>query len=177
MLGSPPLPRILCWILTDPDRLASHAVHVRDTWAKHCDLALFMSSKTNQSFPTIGLKVRGGRKHLARKSKAAWIYVYKRYLREFDYFAKADDDTFMVIENLKYYLLGRDPDSPEFLGHRMYIDAMGYDIIYNSGGAGQVLSRKALQILVERAYADKTYNCMPDGEGQYSNHRQLGDID
>ena len=87
---------------------------------------------------------------------------------EFDYFAKADDDTFLIIENLKRYLAHRDWNEPEFFGHRMYFKVDGKKITYNSGGPGQILSRPALKLMVERSYSNKTYNCMKDGQGGLS---------
>ena len=160
------LPRILCWVLTDPKQLDKRAVHVRDTWARHCDLALFMSSETNTTFPTIGLNVKAGRNHLAPKSKQAWIYVYEHYLNDFEYFVKADDDTFIIVENLRRYMANRNPEEPEFFGHRMYLSLFGRKIIYNSGGPGQVLSRKALKLMVEKSMLNSRRNCMPDGQGR-----------
>ena len=61
MFQDRPLPRVLCWILTDPNDLEKRTRHVRDTWAKRCDVTLFMSSKRDDSFPTIGLNVPPGR--------------------------------------------------------------------------------------------------------------------
>ena len=160
------LPRILCWIMTDPDRL-DRAIHVKETWAKHCDLALFMSSEQNDDFPTIGLKTETGKNHIGMKAKRAWVYLYSWHKKDYDYFVKTDEDSFLIVENLKQYLAKRDPEIPEFFGSRMYINVKNKtDIIYNSGGPGQVLSNKALRILVERAFGNKTHNCMPDGQGE-----------
>ena len=160
----PPLPRILCWIMTDP-QLLDRATHVKETWASHCDLALFMSSEQNDTFPTIGMNVSSGRSHIDTKTRNAWNYVYKHHGNDFEYFVKCDADTFLIIENLKRYMAKRDPEKPEFFGHRMYLHVDGHLMTYNSGGPGQVLSRKALHIMVERAFTNKTFECMPDGEG------------
>ena len=160
----PPLPRILCWIMTDTHRL-DRATHVKETWASHCDLALYMSSDTNAMFPTIGMNVTSGKNHISTKARNAWTYVYKRHLSDFEYFVKCDEDTFLIIENLKRYMAKRDPEKPEFFGCRLYYTFKGYKFIYHSGGPGIVLSRKSVQIMVERAFSNKTHNCMPDGIG------------
>ena len=160
------LPRILCWIMTDPHRLDDRTIHVKETWASHCDLTLYMSSQQNDTFPTIGLNVSSGRDHIGVKSRAAWTYIYKHHRHQFEYFVKCDDDTFLIIENMKRYMARRDPEKPEFFGSRMYLNANGNKIIYHGGGPGQVLSRKALHVMVEKAFQNKTHDCMPDGQGQ-----------
>ena len=92
--------------------------------------------------------------------------MYDHHLNDFDYFAKGDDDTFLIIENLKNYLADRDPDKPEFFGHRMYFTREEKRFTYNSGGSGQILSRKALKLMVEKSIRNTSYDCMPDGQGK-----------
>ena len=89
--------------MTDPNILKK-ASPARDTWMKHCDVRLFMSSEYNATFPTVGLNVSAGRKHIASKSKASWRYIYEHHRDDADFFMKADPDSFVIIDNLKEYL-------------------------------------------------------------------------
>ena len=131
--------RILCWILTSPQTLHTRAKPVKETWGKRCNTILFMSSKRDDDFPAIGLDVQEGRENLWPKTKAAWKYLYEHHINDADYFIKADDDTFVVVENLRYLGSQHDPNGLHYWGRRF--KPLGD---YNSGGAGYVLSRGAL---------------------------------
>ncbi|XP_071400020.1 LOW QUALITY PROTEIN: glycoprotein-N-acetylgalactosamine 3-beta-galactosyltransferase 1 [Centroberyx affinis] len=136
--------RILCWIMTGPKNLDSRTKHIRETWAKRCNKVLYMSSNKTD-FPTVGLDVKEGRENLYWKTIRAFQYIHKNHLDEADWFLKADDDTFVVIENLRHTLSKYDPEKPLYLGRRFtpFIQQG-----YMSGGAGYVLSKEALRRFV-----------------------------
>ncbi|XP_073469851.1 glycoprotein-N-acetylgalactosamine 3-beta-galactosyltransferase 1-like [Aquarana catesbeiana] len=138
--------RILCWIMTGPNNLDTKAIHVKYSWARHCNVALFMSSVHNNSFPTVGLETREGRDQLYWKTIKAFHYVHKNYLDKADWFFKADDDTYVVMENLRWMLSNYTADQPVYFGKRFKPFAKQG---YMSGGAGYVLSKEALNRFVE----------------------------
>nr|KAI8731469.1 glycoprotein-N-acetylgalactosamine 3-beta-galactosyltransferase 1-B-like [Biomphalaria glabrata] len=138
-------PKILCWVLTEQHSLENKATAVRDTWSRRCDKFLFFSSKTNATFPTIGLDVPKGRAHLTTKVLLAFSYCFKLYGKEFDWFLKADDDTYVIVENLRLLVQSRDPEEAVYFGYRFKpYTPQGY----MSGGAGYLLSRESLKRLV-----------------------------
>ncbi|XP_043531090.1 glycoprotein-N-acetylgalactosamine 3-beta-galactosyltransferase 1-like isoform X3 [Chiloscyllium plagiosum] len=146
--------RILCWVMTAPKNLETKAKHVKATWGKRCSILLFMSSESNPDFPTIGLETKEGRNQLYWKTIKAFHYVHKRHIDEADWFLKADDDTYIVIDNLRLLLSKYNPNEPVYLGRRFKpFLKQGY----MSGGAGYVLSREALTRYVA-AFRDKTCN-------------------
>ncbi|XP_013421855.1 glycoprotein-N-acetylgalactosamine 3-beta-galactosyltransferase 1 [Lingula anatina] len=166
------MPRVLCWLLTDPPDLDKRVIHVRDTWARRCDVTLFMSSMENKTFPTIGLRVPPGRGHIAKKAKAAWKYIYEHHLNDADFFIKADPDTYVIVENLKHCLSSRDPKRAEFYGHQFYPSDWEFNAdtrikksVYMSGGPGFVLSREAVRLLVTKAI-NSDPKCLQDGEAE-----------
>ena len=134
--------RILCWIMTSPENLDSKARHVKKTWGKRCDVLLFMSSVTNDKFPTIGFDVPEGREHLTAKTMLAFRYVYENYLDEADWFMKADDDTYVIVENLRYFLSDKNTNDPVFFGHHL-VNSLKQGFF--SGGAGYIISKAALR--------------------------------
>ncbi|OWF40668.1 glycoprotein-N-acetylgalactosamine 3-beta-galactosyltransferase 1-like isoform X1 [Mizuhopecten yessoensis] len=150
--------RILCWVMTSPQNLDKKAIHVKRTWAKRCNVLVFISSTTNTSFPTVGLDVSEGREHLTAKTMKAFKYVYEKHFNDADWFVKADDDTYMILENLRYFLQSYSRDDPVYFGHHFKtIVKQGY----YSGGAGYVLSKEALRRLIEKGQDPKV--CRQDG--------------
>ncbi|KAL3064229.1 hypothetical protein OYC64_000501 [Pagothenia borchgrevinki] len=138
--------RVLCWVMTGPYNLQSRARHVRATWSRHCNVVVFMSSVEDPDFPTVGLGTKEGRDQLYWKTIRAFHYVYEHHASEADWFLKADDDTFVVVDNLRWILSNHTPEEPIYFGKRFKpYTKQGY----MSGGAGYVLSKEALKRFVE----------------------------
>ena len=74
------------------------------------------------------------------KTKAAWHYVYKKHFHDADWFIKVDDDSFLIVENLRYFLSNYKTTDPHYFG-RHFVPFGGY----NSGGAGYVFSKETLK--------------------------------
>lgn len=138
--------RILCWVMTGPYNLQSRARHVRATWSRHCNVVVFMSSVEDPDFPTVGLGTKEGRDQLYWKTIRAFHYVYEHHANEADWFLKADDDTYVVVDNLRWILSNHTSEEPIYFGKRFKpYTKQGY----MSGGAGYVLSKEALKRFVE----------------------------
>ncbi|XP_070209453.1 glycoprotein-N-acetylgalactosamine 3-beta-galactosyltransferase 1-B-like isoform X1 [Littorina saxatilis] len=139
---SPEKVRVLVWIMTGPKNLQSKASVVRETWGRRANQLLFFSSVTNETFPTIGLNTTEGRQHLTAKTVQAFRYIYHHHLDDAEWFMKADDDTYVIMENLRHFLSQKNTSEPVYFGYRFKpFVKQGY----NSGGAGYVLSREALR--------------------------------
>ena len=50
--------------------------------------------------------------------KAGLAGVWEQQRTDWDWLVKADDDTFLVVENLQRLLVGRDSGQPLLLGHK-----------------------------------------------------------
>jgi glycoprotein-N-acetylgalactosamine 3-beta-galactosyltransferase len=135
--------RVLCWIMTSPDTLRTKAIHVKNTWGQRCNTLLFFSSKDDAEFPAIGIKTEEGREHLTAKTMHAFSYIYEHHINDADWFMKADDDTYVIVENLRLLLAEHSPDEPVFFGHHFHVIVQPQG--YFSGGAGYVLSKEALK--------------------------------
>eukprot|EP00475_Leptophrys_vorax_P014994 TRINITY_DN212_c0_g1_i1.p1 TRINITY_DN212_c0_g1~~TRINITY_DN212_c0_g1_i1.p1 ORF type:complete len:297 (-),score=64.05 TRINITY_DN212_c0_g1_i1:115-1005(-) len=108
---NPSSDRLLCWVLTTGVQ-AARCRTIEATWGKHCDVLIFV---TSDSLEGVGLNNRSivevvpvvpdeGRFNLYPKTFSAWKVVYEKYRDAADYFLKADDDTFVIVPNMKAYL-------------------------------------------------------------------------
>ncbi|CAI5445078.1 unnamed protein product [Caenorhabditis angaria] len=142
-------PKIFCWILTGNQNHETKAKHVKNTWLKRCDGYVFMSSQSDPELPSIDLGVREGRNFLWAKTRAAFKWIYEQKLiDEFDWFLKADDDTYVVVENLRNFLSNYSANDPIHFGCKLRLEK---ERSWNSGGAGYVLSRETVKRFVNSA--------------------------
>ncbi|CAJ0929508.1 unnamed protein product, partial [Mesorhabditis belari] len=151
--------QVLCWIMTHPTtKNIKKVTAVNETWTKRCNKVIYFNTYNNLSVETVELNFTEGRNYLWDKTKRVLVYLHKTYGTKYNWFFKADDDTFVVMENLRYLLSGHDPNEPHYIGCGFKL----HKYFYNSGGAGYVLSRKALELFVTEALPKK--EC-PQGAG------------
>lgn len=128
---------------------------------------------------TIALPVEEGRTHLWYKVRAAFTYIHQKYRNDADFFYKADDDTFVVPQNLRKILRTHSASDAIWMGCRFHLPAIveanevwfwfwfflfcplndiriasnlsciRYIQGYMSGGSGYVLSRESLRRFVQ----------------------------
>ncbi len=79
-------------------------------------------------------------------------YVYEHYFNDFDWFLKADDDTYVMIDNLRNFVSHYDSESAIYFGCKFKLN----EVIYMSGGAGYVLSRETLRRFVKQSISSNT---------------------
>ncbi|THD21577.1 Glycoprotein-N-acetylgalactosamine 3-beta-galactosyltransferase 1 [Fasciola hepatica] len=141
--------KVLCYVNTIPMTYKTKARHVMNTWARHCTKHLFISSEESTELPVINMNMSHpeSRAHLWSKMQKAMRYLYQ-FRDQYDFFYKVDDDTFATVENLQYALKDLNPDEPIISGFPF---THVIDKGHLSGGAGYVLSRATLKLLVEKA--------------------------
>jgi len=89
--------------------------------------------------PAVALEVQESRQSLWRKATLTFTYIYENYLNDHDWFFKADDDTYALIDNMREYLTTLNSSLPFFLGHEFPYDIRP-NITFLSGGAGNCRS-------------------------------------
>ncbi|XP_046398780.1 glycoprotein-N-acetylgalactosamine 3-beta-galactosyltransferase 1-like [Ischnura elegans] len=139
--------RVVCWVMTQPRNHATKAEAVKETWGRRCNALVFISTQADASLPTVRVSVPEGRFNLWDKTRAAFVYLHQAgYLSDqVDWVLKADDDTFLVMENLRYLLTQYDPEKTVYVGLRFKAHLKQG---FMSGGTGYVLSRVAARRFV-----------------------------
>ncbi|TDG48499.1 hypothetical protein AWZ03_005043 [Drosophila navojoa] len=159
--------RVLCLVLTMPAHHKTKAAKVLSTWGSRCNKLIFMSSEDDDALGAVNLNVSESRDNLYSKVRAGFAYAYEHFVEDYDWFLKADDDTYVIMENLRMFLYPFDPEAAVFFGYRF---RTSYPHGYMSGGAGYVLSRDALRRLNLFALNNTKFCPL----NTYSEDRQIG---
>uniref|UniRef100_A0A914W1S2 N-acetylgalactosaminide beta-1,3-galactosyltransferase n=1 Tax=Plectus sambesii TaxID=2011161 RepID=A0A914W1S2_9BILA len=73
-------------------------------------------------------------------------YIYANYLNDFDWFFKVDDDSYVVVENMRKLLNRYNSTDHHYFGYKWEHELWTG---FHSGGAGYVLSRTTFKLLVD----------------------------
>ena len=118
---------------------------VRDTWGGHCnDLRLYSHKLSNETH---------GVEKVAVKSSFALLCTALHKIRDsmskdLQWVLVASDNTFVLVENLRYFVAPMNPSQSHYLGHAMTFWAQ----VYNWGDAGYVISRGAIDRLLDEKF-------------------------
>ena len=179
-------PTIFCIILTHPNNLKGRTKAVFESWATKCDKYKFVSVIPEEWTKKLNINISNETRlsgfeldyenmsylqplnytfdvynKLTDKMFQTFKYLYKNY-NDYDFYLKADDDTFVFVDNLRKFLIDKNRTSPVTYGwdfhcyvHRGYhsgglilkcSQCLEYTriIVINIKGAGYVLSNEAL---------------------------------
>jgi glycoprotein-N-acetylgalactosamine 3-beta-galactosyltransferase len=97
--------KIICFVMTHSNSHATRVKAIRATWGKRCDKMLIASNLTDPSLDTIAMKSNASYLGLWEKLNETMQYIWDHYRNDgYDWVYKADDDTFLLAENLKTFL-------------------------------------------------------------------------
>ncbi|XP_008836960.1 C1GALT1-specific chaperone 1-like [Nannospalax galili] len=130
--------RVYCIILVKPKDMSLWAA-VKETWTKYCGKAEFFSSEDVEVFESVITHAND----MWLIMRIAYKYTFDKYGDQYNWFFLACTSTFAVIENLKYFLLKKDPSQPFCLDHT--IKSGGLEYVSVEGGI--VLSIESMKRL------------------------------
>ncbi|XP_061386497.1 glycoprotein-N-acetylgalactosamine 3-beta-galactosyltransferase 1-like [Musca vetustissima] len=135
--------------MTHPDNHYSRAIHIKNTWGRRCNSLIFMSTQTDATLPSIALPVDDGPNSLWNKTRLALKHIHDNHLNNADWFLRADDDTYVIMENLRMFLYDYSADDPLYFGCKLKRSGQPE---FMASGAGYVLSKNALMKFINEAY-------------------------
>jgi hypothetical protein len=121
--------RIYCFILTSPKYFHTRARAVNLTWAPRCDKFTFISEYSNDTkgLPIAPIaNISSGHRHLTQKTTLAILYFHDNFLQDYDWLVKADDDTYLFVENLKAFLKEQNSSEPITFGYNLIVGILNY---------------------------------------------------
>lgn len=141
--------RILCYVMTDSTKHKSHAAHVKATWGKRCNKLVFISNLTDETLPSVDIpEMNYTREKYWIKTRDTLRYIYYTYYNHFEWFLKADDSSYIIVENLRYLLSKYDPVLEPVAFGCLFAHERLRSQGYLSDSAGYVLTKSALQRVV-----------------------------
>lgn len=141
--------KILCMVLTSPKNHRKRAIHVKNTWGQRCNKLIFGSTEPDDEINPIVFDVEENYFLLWGKTKRFMKYIHETYYDEYDWFFKADDDTYAIMENMRYMLTAYSSADSIYFGNKLKTPLHKWG--YFAGGAGYVMSKTALRKLVTEA--------------------------
>merc|ERR1712106_448440 len=153
--------RILCLVMTQPKNYKTKAYRVFKTWGKRCTYVEFITSEADPDIPTIISPVDDSYNKIWGKTKFGFKTAYEKYYNKVDWVMKADDDTYVIVENLRYLLGSYNHSEPVWFGCEFKVIV---EDGYMSGGAGYVLSKEAVRRFAEVSLPNGTL-CKEDDTG------------
>lgn len=109
--------------------------------------------------PVLHLDIKEQYHNLSVKTFEMVKYVHKHLIDEFDWLLKADDDTYVIMENLRYFLSNKCPDENKTYGYNFNIAG----VAYHSGGGGYALSRETVRQLAVNLQNNASFCSMREG--------------
>ena len=130
--------RILCLVMTHPANHKTKALKVFRTWGRRCTFIKFLTTQEDEELPTLLSPTKEEYGQIWGKTKYGFQQAYEQYYELVDWVVKADDDTYLILENLRYMLSEYNSSQPIWFGCEFKVIVRDG---YMSGGAGYVLSR------------------------------------
>jgi glycoprotein-N-acetylgalactosamine 3-beta-galactosyltransferase len=164
--------RLFCFILTQANNFDSRTKVIHDVWAKKCDGYRLISHIPDEMREKY--KISNSSKEIVYNNMLILeppgmandtyskltdkIYLTIQYVynfhNDYDWYLKADDDTYIFVENLLKFVSDKNPSSPVTYGYDFKVIVQNG---YHSGGGGYLLSNEALKRLGNQLNKDYSF--------------------
>ncbi|XP_013187894.2 glycoprotein-N-acetylgalactosamine 3-beta-galactosyltransferase 1 [Amyelois transitella] len=137
---------VFCVVKTVAGRHEFRARRVKETWGKRCDKLLFLSTAPDEYLPAVTLSTEEDK--LWDREREGFEYIYQYHVDKADWFLMIDDNTYVIMENLKYMLLSHFSSEAVYFGCALE-DIQEKRLAFDPG---YVLSKTAIEKLAKRSH-------------------------
>jgi len=138
--------KILCFVPTyDHDKARRRVRTISNTYGKKCDGIVFYGDYTDDKYHVIEVGSQdGSRDFFIEKTYKGWLMIHRKFRDSYDWFVRVDDDTLLIVENLRAYLDTVPLNLPQYLGFGLH----GNKKASFNVGALSAINRLGLDFLV-----------------------------
>ena len=119
----------------------TRAAAAKAAWAERCGHVVYISADHDATLPTTVIPNSEEGKIINEKVFGAFELLWRQFGAHARWFVKADDDTFLHVDNLLVLLARYDSDEKHYIGRA----GEWRGVAYCGGGAGYVLSHALLR--------------------------------
>lgn len=177
--------RILCFMMTHSGAHHTNVKAVLGTWGAACDGWVIASNQTDPQLGSLEMHTPAVYTRLWTKLNETLRYVAEHHMGAYDWFFKVDDDTFVLMENLRRFLKTKktNEEIPQIFGYlltdqfwgdqRLYFDLSDHNrafgelfltkvrkksdkVNYLAGGSGYIMNRIYLRKLLQALESNLT---------------------
>lgn len=134
--------KVLCLVLV---RNVENAEAAKNTWGKGCNSMEFVKLGNKDKRKILPIR--------KTKEQSSWVLLCKTLLNvnNFDWVVIVNDNSFVILENLRRLVAGLDYRQGHYLGHAITF----WTITYNTGQAGYVLSWGSVEAIRRKFNSSK----------------------
>jgi len=115
---------------------------VNNTWANHCNYVRFYHPRLEEK----GIPIRKLPSSSSFGLLCSSLRQIVQELPQFDWVLVATEDTYVILENLRYYVAPMNSSAEFYLGHAMRF----WNVVYNWGDAGYAISKGTVNKLLSK---------------------------
>ena len=122
------------------------------------------------NIPFVYLNITDIYDRITEKALKTMEYIYDHLMDDFDWFVRANDDTYIIMENLRLFLANKCPDEKVIYGkilsyyrHKHRYNRGNNSAGFLQGGSGFLISRESLRLFVKEYKKDAKFCVMIAG--------------
>lgn len=138
--------RVACLVFTAWNNTRESAIPVNSTWGRRCNKLFFVSTKTEEDTPTTAAANNQNIERHGTRIGETLDKIFTVYLDDYAWFVTAGVNTYIILENLRYFLSTKDHRKPVYFSDRLE----KHD--NTSCGWAYVFSREAIRLFGQRSH-------------------------